>query len=58
MSTEALYARVKEKMIEFNVNIKPVDISKLNDIFGPNNIKKLLQKSYLIKVGKGVTTGR
>lgn len=58
MSTEALYKEVKQYMKKMGVSKRPIDQSALNNKFGETNIKKLIQKSYLIKAGKGVTTGR
>ena len=58
MSIEALYTEVSTYMKGLGVSRKTVDILTLNEEFGERNIRKLLQKSYLIKFGKGVTTGR
>ena len=58
MSIEALYEEVKRYMIKLNVNRRAVELTALNKKFGDANIKKLIQKSYLIKYGKGVTIGR
>ena len=58
MSIEALYTEVSTYMKSLGVARKTVDILTLNEEFGERNIRKLLQKSYLIKFGKGVTTGR
>ena len=58
MSIEALYTEVSTYMKSLGVARKTVDILTLNEEFGEKNIRKLLQKSYLIKFGKGVTTGR
>ena len=59
MSVESLYKEVKDYMNELGVKQKVIDVSTLNTKFGEKNIKKLIQKSYLIKIGsKGVTTGR
>jgi len=58
MSIEALYTEVSTYMKISGVSRKTVDIITLNEEFGERNIRKLLQKSYLIKFGKGVTTGR
>ena len=58
MSIEALYTEVSTYMKISGVSRKTVDILTLNEEFGERNIRKLLQKSYLIKFGKGVTTGR
>ena len=58
MSIEALYTEVSTYMKSLGVSRKTVDILTLNEEFGERNIRKLLQKSYLIKFGKGVTTGR
>ena len=58
MSIEKLYIIVYNYMLKMGVKKRPVDISALNSKFGEINIKKLIQKSYLIKIGKGVTTGQ
>lgn len=58
MSIEALYTEVSTYMKISGVSRKTVGILTLNEEFGERNIRKLLQKSYLIKFGKGVTTGR
>jgi hypothetical protein len=58
MTIEKLFGEVRKYMIELGVSKKLVDISLLNQKFGEVNIRKLIQKSYLIKMGKGVTIGR
>ena len=59
MSIETLYSEVKEYMIRLGVKTRAVELSALNERFGEINIRKLIQKSYLIKIGsKGVTVGR
>ena len=58
MTTEQLYKYVRQFMIKLGVDKRPVDLSALNTEFGEKNIKKLIIKSYLIKIGKGVTIGR
>lgn len=59
MSIEALYSEVKIYMIKMGVKARAVELAALNEKFGELNIRKLIQKSYLIKIGsKGVTVGR
>ena len=59
MSIEALYSEVKVYMIKMGVKTRAVELAVLNEKFGELNIRKLIQKSYLIKIGsKGVTVGR
>ena len=58
MKDDILYKEVRDYLRELNVSSKVVDISLLNKKFGDGNIKRLVKKSYLIKFGKGVTTGR
>ena len=58
MTIDMLFKHVKHYMNSMGVDKRTVDVSALNNKFGEANIKKLIQKSYLIKIGKGVTTGR
>lgn len=59
MSVDALYSEVKTYMIKMGVRTRAVELTALNNKFGELNIRKLIQKSYLIKIGsKGVTVGR
>lgn len=58
MNTEVLFKEVKKYMIGLGVDHKLIELAVLNEKFGTENIKKLIKKSYLINVGKGVTTGR
>ena len=59
MSVDALYGEVKAYMIKMGVRTRAVELTALNNKFGELNIRKLIQKSYLIKIGsKGVTVGR
>lgn len=59
MSIEALYSEVKIYMVKMGVKTRAVELTALNNKFGELNIRKLIQKSYLIKIGsKGVTVGR
>ena len=58
MTTDELYKLVKNYMITNGVSKKPIELSNLYLKFGEANIKGLIQKSYLIKVQKGVTIGR
>lgn len=58
MQIDALYKEVREFAIELGVRQKPVEIAKLEEKFGAVNIRKLVNKSYIIKIGKGATIGR
>lgn len=59
MSVDVLYNEVKSYMIKMGVRTRAVELTALNNKFGELNIRKLIQKSYLIKIGsKGVTVGR
>ncbi len=53
-----LYETVSKYMIQNGVSKGPIDISVLSKKFGASNINNLLKKSYLIRMGKGVTVGR
>lgn len=57
LNVEQLYSYVRQFMINNGLHKNTIDIAILNQKFGEANIKKLIQKSYLIKIGKGVTTG-
>lgn len=58
MNIEALYENVKSFMIIKGVKHNVIDIQLLNEEFGTENIRKLVNKQYLIKTKKGVTIGR
>lgn len=58
MTIEQLYKVVRNYMYTLGVKTKPIDLKILYQQFGEINIKKLIKKSYLIRVGQGVTTGR
>ena len=58
MNIETLYANVKKFLVSNGVNKGLVSLTTLNQKFGEENIKKLIKKSYLILIGKGVTVGR
>lgn len=58
MTIESLYNHVKKFLVQSGVEKKLIEVSVLNDKFGEANIKKLIKKSYLILIGKGVTIGR
>ena len=57
MPVDKLYRVVKAYMIKAGVDKRPIDRTQLNERFGESNIKRLLQKTYLISKGKGVTVG-
>lgn len=58
LDIEALYTEIRGFLKKHNVEKKVVDIRILEDEFGKANIKKLIVKSYLISIGKGVTVGK
>lgn len=58
MEIEALYTEVRKFMSSLGVSRSIVDTKTLDDKFGKHNIRKLILKSYLISIGKGVTIGR
>lgn len=58
LEIDALYIEVRKYMEKSGVNKSIVAVKYLNDKFGRHNIKKLILKSYLISIGKGVTIGR
>ena len=58
MTIDKLYGCVKVYMIKAGVTRRAIDLDVLNKKFGSANISKLIKKSYLIKIGKGVTIGR
>lgn len=58
LDIESLYAEVKSYLRLNNIDKKIVDVKILEDKFGTANIKKLILKSYLISVRKGVTIGK
>lgn len=58
MDIEALYAEVRMFMQRKGVAKSIVDKKMIEAEFGILNIKKLILKSYLISIGKGVTIGK
>lgn len=58
LPVEKLYAIVKNYMLKSGVKTQVISLAKLNEKFGEANIKKLVQKGYLIKFKKGVTAGK
>lgn len=58
MAVDSLFNVVKKFMVEHGVNNKLIDVSLLNNKFGSENVKRLIKKSYIISIGKGVTIGR
>lgn len=58
LDIDALYGEVRKFLKLHNVEKKIIDIKILENEFGKANIKKLILKSYLISIGKGVTVGR
>ena len=58
MEIEALYSEVRKYMGSLGIDKSIVDVKLLNEKFGSSNIRKLILRSYLISIGKGVTIGR
>ena len=58
LDVEALYIEVKAFILKTDISKGVMDVKILRDKFGSNNIKKLITKSYLISIGKGVTIGK
>ncbi len=57
MTIEQIYKLVREFMLKNGVQEAPVSTAMLEDEFGCKHINELIRKSYIIKVGKGVTIG-
>lgn len=57
LDIKSLYREVKQFMIENGVNSGLVPIEDINRKFGADNVRRLLNKCYIIKVGKGATIG-
>ena len=58
LDIDALYSEVRKFLKSKNIDKKVIDIAILESKFGKDNIRKLLLKSYLISIGKGVTVGK
>lgn len=58
MEIKELYKEVRKYMEDRGVRKGVIDLAELENKFGKNNIRKLILKSYLILVGKGVTVGK
>lgn len=58
LEIDALYEAVKVFLKKHNIERKLIDKKVLEDEFGEQNIHKLIIKSYLISMKKGVTIGR
>lgn len=58
MTDESLYNHIKTFLIKSGVSKAPVDLKICIDKFGKDNIRKMLDKSYIVKIGNGVTIGR
>lgn len=57
LDIKSLYREVKQFMIANGVNSGLVPIETINNKFGDDNVRRLLNKCYIIKVGKGATIG-
>jgi len=55
---DVLYSEVKKFLKAAGVEKTIVDRKLLDDKFGERNVKKLILKSYLIAIGRGVTIGK
>lgn len=58
MDVDALYDRVKIFLDSQGVKKNIINRGLLDTEFGKDNIQKLIKKSYLILIGKGVTMGK
>ena len=58
MDIEALYKYIKDYMSKLGVKRNVIDRAILEKEFGKDNIWKMINKNYLIRVGKGLTIGR
>ena len=58
LDIDSLYKEVRNLLKANNIEHNIVDVKVLESRFGKSNIKKLIIKSYLISIGKGVTIGR
>ena len=58
LDIDSLYKEVRNFLKANNIEHNIVDVKVLESRFGKSNIKKLIIKSYLISIGKGVTIGR
>jgi hypothetical protein len=58
MSIDTLYSHVNHYMKQAGVSKRMISKNELEDKFGKTNINKLILKSYLVVLGKGVTTSR
>lgn len=58
LDIDALYNEVKLFLKKHNIEKKLIDKKLLESEFGEQNIRKLILKSYLISMKKGVTVGR
>ena len=57
LDNESLLAEVKNFAYKRGIANQLIDKKLLESTFGKNNISKLILKSYLISIGKGVTFG-
>jgi hypothetical protein len=58
MNESKLFTLVKKFMKLKGLERSTIDLALLNKQFGEANVKRLIRKNFLIKIGKGVTTGR
>lgn len=58
MDIEALYKYIKDYMSKLGVKRNVIDRAILEKEFGKDNIWKMINKNYLIRVGNGLTIGR
>lgn len=57
MDISTLHKYVKSFLYKNDVSRGPVDITLVEKEFGADNIRLLISKCYIIKIGKGVTIG-
>ena len=58
LTTDEAYKEVRKFLFENGVRQHPVDVSLLVQEFGTDIVSTLLHKSYIIKIGKGVSIGK
>ena len=58
LTIDEVYKDVREFLIKNGVRQHPVDVSLLVEEFGTKVVRELLHKSYIIKIGKGVSIGK
>lgn len=58
MAPDVLVKYVEKYLISKNIKKELISISNLNERFGKGNVKRLIQKGYLIRYGNQITIGK